>query len=79
MTIRRSQDKLIFDYHINELFLIPVYCAVGLGFVFSPNLSFGSHIDVIIFKKLRMLGFIHRTVSDFDSASCLVALYNTLV
>lgn len=79
MTFIRARDKLLFNYPINGLLLTRVYRVVDLCFIFFPTLSFGSHIDIIVCKAFRMLDSIRKTVSTFNSTSCLNALYNILV
>ena len=40
-----------------------------LGVIFSTNLSFRSHIEIILNKAYRLLGFIKRTSYDFRKFS----------
>jgi hypothetical protein len=50
-----------------------------LSFLYVPSLDFRPHIDLIICKTLRALGFIRRDSSNFDSSKCLSVLYCSLV
>jgi len=42
-----------------------------LGVVFQPNLLFCSHIEYICSKALRSLGFLIRSMKEFNNELCL--------
>ena len=46
---------------------------------FSTNLSFRSHIEMIVNKAYRLIGFIKRTSYDFRKFSSIIHLYRSLV
>lgn len=50
-----------------------------LGVIFDSKLSFVPHINAIVNKSYRMLGFIGRVTSKFNNISCIKFLYNSLV
>lgn len=50
-----------------------------LGVIFDCKLSFVPHINAIVNKSYRMLGFIGRVTSKFNNISCIKFLYNSLV
>lgn len=66
-------------YYINDTELVKVEQIRDLGVVFDNKLKFDSHIDGIINKTYKMLGFISRLTKDFKKSDCLQMLYNTLV
>lgn len=73
MTFNRARDSVLFDYQNDGSLLTRVFRVVYLVFVFSSTSSFGLHIDVTVCKTLQMFDFFRITVSNFDSASRLVA------
>ena len=50
-----------------------------LGVYFSSNLNFQYHIDHIVSKANKMLGFIRRTPKDINYVSVLLNLFRSLV
>lgn len=50
-----------------------------LGVNFDTKLKFDVHIDGIVRKANKMLGFIMRITKDFRNVNCITLLYNTLV
>lgn len=79
MSFYRSRTCIDFNYTINGIPLKRVQETKDLGFIYTPTLSFRSHIDYISCKALKILGFIRRHTTEFNSAPCLVALYCSLV
>jgi len=57
MSFSRSHSIIQYDYCIDYLILQCINQVEDLGFIFTPTLSFTSHIDWIIDKALRTLGF----------------------
>ena len=79
MSFYRTRSVIIFDYKLNGLPVQRVSQVQDLGILFGPSLNFRPHIDYMTGKALRVLGFIRRHSSNFNSPSCLQALYNALV
>lgn len=50
-----------------------------LGVTFDQNLSFNTHIDNIIVKSLRMLGFVKRNAKHMNDTKAITCLYFSLV
>ena len=67
------------EYSINSIAIDRVSSISDLGVVFDRELSFNLHIDNIILKSLRMLGFIKRTTKHINDTKALTCLYNSLV
>jgi Reverse transcriptase (RNA-dependent DNA polymerase) len=79
MSFFRSRTFIDYNYHLNGTALKRVYEIKDLGFIYSPSLSFRSHIEYISCKALRILGFIRRHTTQFNSVPCIVTLYCALV
>jgi len=74
-----SRTFIDYNYTINGIPLSWVQETKDFGFIYILTLSFRTHIDFISCKTLKILGFIHRHSTEFNSAPCLVALYCSLV
>ncbi|XP_050548331.1 uncharacterized protein LOC126909969 [Daktulosphaira vitifoliae] len=79
MSFYRSSEMINHNYFLDNVVLKRVSQVNDLGFVFVPSLDSRPHIDLIVGKALRMLGFIRRNTTHFKSRDCLVALYCSLV
>lgn len=67
------------DYKINNITLIKVDTIKDLGVIFDSKLRFDLHIENIINKVFKMLGFVLRSTKDFNNTKCINILYNSLV
>lgn len=79
MSFSRSHSIIQYDYSIDNLILQRINQVEDLGFIFTPTLSFAAHIDWIVGKALRSLGFIRRHTGSVMSVRCLLILYTSLV
>jgi hypothetical protein len=79
MSFYRTRQFINFDYSLNGLQLYRVDQIIDLGFLFVPSLDFHPHIDYIVSKSVRVLGFIRRHSTSFNSPKCLSALYCALI
>jgi len=61
------------------LLLIVCILVKDLGIYLTPTLSFDHHINTIIGRALKILGFVKRNTANFTSSSCLRILYFSLV
>ncbi len=50
-----------------------------LGVIYDSKLSFTSHIDDLYTKCIKLVGFIFRTSSDFQNATTILTLFNSLI
>jgi hypothetical protein len=50
-----------------------------LGVVFDSKLSHRNHLNLIVSKAYRNLGFVIRTTKDFNNLNCMKYLFNSLV
>jgi len=76
---RNSSNVLPFNYNIFDLTVDRVDSHRDLGIIFESSFEFKKHLDSIVSKAMRTLGFIFRSVSDFKNPSTMVYLYKTLV
>lgn len=67
------------SYHINGILLEKVNSIKDLGITFDSKLRFDLHIEEIIKKAYRMLGFIMRATNKFTNLKCINMLFNALV
>lgn len=70
---------LHFDYKINSDSIDRVNEVKDLGVIFDSKLSFRSHVQSIVKKAYRNLGFVIRTTKDFSNLNCIKYLYYSLV
>lgn len=74
-----NKNIMSFDYKINNLTLNRVNTVKDLGVLLDAKLSFIPHINSIISKAFRMLGFILRITKDFSDLYTLRLLFYTHV
>lgn len=76
-----SNKRTMFDvsYHIDHQVLEKVDEIRDLGVIFDTTLKFDRHINCIVNKAYRMLGFVSRITKEFTNMSCIEMLYNSLV
>lgn len=67
------------DYHINHQVLEMVEEIKDLGVIIDRKLRFDQHINSMVNKAYKMLGFISRVTKDFTNMKCINMLYNSLV
>jgi len=79
MSFSRRHSIIHYDYSIDNVILQRINQVEDLGFIFTPTLSFAPHIDWIVGKALRSLGFIRRHAGSVMSVRCLLILYTSLV
>lgn len=79
ITFLKGRSPLIFNYALNGTTLERVYQITDLGVIFDSQLTFVSHLDVIINRSLRLCGFIRRVCADFTDMLAIITLFNSLV
>lgn len=67
------------SYKINNITLNKMSTVKDLGVTFDSKLKFTQHIDNIVAKSYRCLGFIFRLTKKFKNTKCVNLLYNALV
>lgn len=79
MRFYRNSHPIFYNYSINNSSLEPTKMFKDLGVLFDPTLSFKAHYDFICNKALKLLGFIKRSLSDFNNINCFKNVYCSLV
>lgn len=79
ISFTRNRNEINFKYNIAQQELNKVASVRDLGVVLDSKLIFDTHIDLIVKKSFKMLGFLLRIGKRFSNASTFVNLYNTLV
>lgn len=79
MRFYKCHNPIIFDYVINNVIFESVTTVSDLGVIFDTELTFNAHIDNIVVKGFRMLGFIRRNSQHVTDTQALKSLYNCLV
>ena len=69
--------QIIFNYTINSNILKTVSEIRDLGVIYTNNFSFNAHINTIISKAFKTLGFIKRSTANFTNTT--ITLYKQLL
>ena len=77
-SLKRLHD-FIFDYTVNNNLILCVSEIKDLGIYFTSNMSFSLHINTVVNRALRMLGFVRRIMKPFNDVKVLKVLYNSYV
>lgn len=80
MAFTRARAVIKFDYYVNEEMLQRTMGPVkDLGILFDSNLKFDCHINNIVIRSNKMLGFIIRNCTDFSDKHTLRSIYCSLI
>lgn len=79
ITYTRKKKPIMFDYTINNLKLVRVNSIRDLGVMMDSKVSFNPHIDNILNRAFKNLGFITRISKPLKKISTLKLLYNSFV
>jgi len=79
MRFTRNKSIVDFNYSIDGVDLVRVESIRDLGVVLDNKLSFDEHIEHIVAKSNKMLGFIMRTCKFFTNSRCITSLYFSFV
>lgn len=71
----RNKPVFTSHYRLNNCRLDTLIEIRDLGVQFSRNLSFNSHIKIIVAKAYSMLGFLKRVCRRFNNVDALIAVY----
>ena len=78
LTFSRHRSPLHFEYSLCGSILERVASIRDLGVIFSSDFSFSSHIDSVVSRSFRLLGFIKRASTKFKASTTLY-LFRVLV
>lgn len=79
MYFYRSREHINCTYCINDNKLNSVSSIKNLGIILSHNLNFQDHIECVVKKSLRVLGYVKRHSSQFKDLDSFKLLYCTLI
>lgn len=79
ISFTRKTKPILFTYKINETQLQRVESIRDLGVLLDSKLSFSDHVDNIIKRAYRNLGFVMRTCKPFTSITSLKIVYYAYV
>lgn len=79
ITFSRSPTPLQYVYKINDQVLTRTNSVIDLGITIDSKLLFDEHIEKIVAKALKSLGFLFRITRDFKTIKTLKILYCSLV
>lgn len=79
MSYYKIRHPLLCDYSISGSQLSRSSEATDLGVVFDSGLSFQSHIDYVVSRTARLLGFIKRSTHSFSDITAIIHLYRSLL
>lgn len=66
------------DYYVNQSLIDSTVCIKDLGIMLDSNLSFNQHVDYIVSKAQRLLGFVFRTFRS-RNPDTLLPVYKSLI
>lgn len=75
----RKKNLIKYAYHVGPTIIQEVDRVKDLGVTFDTALTFVSHVENIIKKASRMLGFVIRNTRGFKRSSTKILLYNCMV
>lgn len=75
----RNKNKFNFKYNINGSELEQVDSIRDLGVVLDGKLAFDEHVEYVVNKANKMLGFIIRSTKLFANIDCIKSLYYSYV
>ena len=74
-----SKNPLSFAYSIDGANLERVDKVSDLGIILDSTLTFSPHIEYIVSKSMKMLGFVKRVTADVSDINCILYHYKTLI
>ena len=75
----KIKHSISYNYCFNNVIIERVFHIKDLGVYFSSNLNFQYHVDHVVSKANKMLGFIRRTTKDINNVTVLKSLFRSLV
>ena len=79
MRFFRIFELYLFEYKISGSFLEAVNTFTDLGVIYSYDFSFLPHLNIVISKAFRNLGWIKRSFRPFTDIGAIKVLYNSFV
>ena len=79
ISFSRTSNFTNYNYKIAETIIQHVDMVRDLGIILDRKWLFQDHINMVLAKSFRTLGFIKRTTFSFSSTDCITYLFKTLV
>ena len=78
-TYTRKREPLMFDYTLKQMSVARVHTIKDLGVMFDSKILFDAHVDNIVNKASKALGFVLRLSSEFSNIKTFKILYCAFV
>lgn len=75
ISFTKNYDSFTYNYSVNNEPLNRVNQIKDLGVIFDHKLTFNQHIDYVVRKCNKMLGFVSRICSDFKNVNAIKSVY----
>ena len=79
ISFSRKRNGLSREYSVNGINLERVGLVKDLGVLFYSALTFSPHVEYIVSKSLRTLGFVKRSTAEFRDVTTISYLCKTLI
>lgn len=79
ISFSNKTHKIQYVYKLNTINLNKTESIKDLGVTFDSKLTSKAHIQTIVSKAYRNLGFVMRITKDFSNVNCIKYLYSALV
>ena len=79
MCFYKYRENIQFTYCINDIKLNPISSIKVLSVILTHNLNFQDHIEYVVKKSLRILGFVKRHSFDFKYLVSFKLFYCVLI
>ena len=80
ISFTKKRTTITFPYRFDKRTTISrTHCVKDLGVFLTSKLHWGIHINHIVTKAFKMLGFVKRTCKNFNSNNVLITLYVSLI
>lgn len=75
VTFTRKRNPIKFDYHFNNVKVDRVDVVRDLGVTLDSKMTYSEHVEAIVNKAYKNLGFVLRVSRPFSDITCLKILY----
>ena len=79
ISFHRKKVPVQFNYTLNQHQVQQVVTISDLGIIMDSALTYQDHIEAVIAKALKLVGFIKRSTVDFKPAHTIKFLYRSIV
>lgn len=76
---RGRVNSFTFQYRLFNEDLELVTKMKDLGILFQSNFEFKEHLDIVVSRSLKLLGFIKRSTKEFKNTDTIMYLYKTII